>query len=103
MDIIVRKAELKNGRVIQLFIVRLFGLLTCLFVNNIATTKQIDQYRSSKIQHHQNSNSIISSGGNGGGHISSSSHCSKEEGMPWLIEIKNILRFILEELKIMAK
>ena len=71
-------------------------LLTVLVCRNCFDdeTKRIDRYRSSD----QKSNS--NGGGGNGISRSSSSSIKEEEELPWL---KEKLRFILEEIKIMAK
>ena len=84
----------------------LFVYLLCLFVETVSTTKlngliDIDHPNrncSSSSVGESDSNSVgISISGTSS---SSSMHHSKEEELPWLIEIEN-LPFILEELKIM--
>ena len=83
-------------------------LLTVLVCRNCFDdeTKRIDRYRSSEIGHHQKINNSSSSSSNGGGGIGIGigigisigiSSNKEEEELPWLI-----LRFILEELKIMT-
>ena len=82
----------------------MFGYL---FTHSLDRTKQIDRsitiIRITSPSKQQQQRGIRGIGGGSNGISSDSSHCSKEEGIPWLIERIILLRFILEEMKIMAK
>ena len=79
----------------------------CLYTYSLDRTKQIDRYRSISIirnaspskQQQQRRRQHQHSSGIRGGRISSIKE--EEEELPWLVERKK-LRFILEEMKIMA-
>ena len=83
---------------IELFIVCLFGLLTCLFEIYCDDDGliDIDRYRSSEIRHHQSSISggciSISSGGSRT-RTRSISIIIIEEELPWLVEMKKVFYF----------